>query len=83
MGVYAWRLVLCVIDNRGKCGLRFIENVASKLHIDAQKVYMALTEQTDIMQEYIILEYEVLHTQGKDYIVDDIIDSMKERNVKL
>ena len=30
MGVYAWRLVLCVIDNRGKCGLRFIENVASK-----------------------------------------------------
>lgn len=60
-----------------------IENVASKLHIDAQKVYMALTEQTDILQEYIIPEYEVLHTQGKDYIVDDIIDVMKERNVKL
>lgn len=60
-----------------------IENVASKLHIDAQKVYTALTEQTDILQEYIIREYEVLHTQGKDYIVDDIIDVMKERNVKL
>jgi len=60
-----------------------IENVASKLHIDAQKVYAALAEQTDILQEYIIPEYEVLHTQGKDYIVDDIIDVMKERNVKL
>lgn len=60
-----------------------IENVASKLHIDTQKVYMALTEQTDILQEYIIPEYEVLHTQGKDYIVDDIIDVMKERNAKL
>lgn len=60
-----------------------IENVASKLHVDEQKVYAALAEQTDILQEYIIPEYEVLHTQGKDYIVDDIIDVMKERNVKL
>ena len=60
-----------------------IENVASKVHVDAQKVYAALTEQTDILQEYIIPEYEVLHTQGKDYIVDDIIDTMKERNAKL
>ncbi|MGN8707269.1 DUF3791 domain-containing protein [Bacillota bacterium HCP3S3_E9] len=60
-----------------------IENVASKVHVDAQKVYAALTEQTDILQEYIILEYEALHTQSKDYIVDDIIDTMKERNVKL
>lgn len=54
-----------------------------RLHVDAQKVYAALTGQTDILQEYIIPEYEVLHTQGKDYIVDDIIDVMKERNVKL
>lgn len=83
MGVYTWRLVLCVIDNRGKCCLRFIENVASKLHVDAQKLYAALTGQTDILQEYIIPEYEVLHTQDKDYIVDDIIDTMKERNAKL
>ena len=30
-----------------------------------------------------IPEYEVLHTQGKDYIVDDIIDVMKERNAEL
>ena len=60
-----------------------IENVASKLHVDAQKVYTALTEQTDILQEYIIPEYEVLHTQSKDYIVDDIIDTMRERDAKL
>ena len=54
-----------------------------RLRVDAQKVYMALTEQTDILQEYIIPEYEVLHTQGKDYIVDDIIDVMRERDAKL
>ncbi len=60
-----------------------IENVASKLNIDAQKVYAVLSEQTDILKEYIIPEYEVLHTQSKEYIVEDIIEVMKERGVKL
>ena len=60
-----------------------IENIASRLHVDAQKVYVALSEQTNILNDYIIPEYEVLHTQIKDYIVDDIIDVMHERGVKL
>lgn len=60
-----------------------IENIASRLHVDAQKVYVALSEQTNILNDYIISEYEVLHTQSKDYIVDDIIDVMHERGVKL
>ncbi len=60
-----------------------IENVASKLNVEAQKVYVALTEQSDILKEYIIPEYEVLHTQSKEYIVEDIIDIIKERGVKL
>ena len=60
-----------------------IENIASRLHVDAQKVYVALSEQTNILKDYIIPEYEVLHTQSKDYIVDDIVDVMHERGVKL
>lgn len=60
-----------------------IENIASRLHVDAQKVYVALSEQTNILNDYIIPEYKVLHTQSKDYIVDDIIDVMHERGVKL
>ncbi len=60
-----------------------IENVASRLNVDAQKIYSVLTEQTNILNEYLIPEYEVLHTQSKDYIVEDIIDVMKERGVKL
>ena len=60
-----------------------IENIASRLHVDAQKVYLALSEQTNILKDYIIPEYEVLHTQSKDYIVDDIIDVMHEMGVKL
>ena len=60
-----------------------IENIASRLHVDAQKVYVALSEQTNILKDYIIPEYEVLHTQSKDYIVDDIIEVMEERGVKI
>lgn len=60
-----------------------IENVAIRLNADAQKVYAVLTEQTDILNGYIIPEYEVLHTQSKEYIVEDIIEVMKERGVSL
>lgn len=60
-----------------------IENIAFKLNVDAQKVYNALTKHTNILEEYIIPEYEVLHTQSKEYIVEDIIEIMKERDVKL
>lgn len=40
-----------------------IENIASRLHVDAQKVCVALSEQTNILKDYIIPEYEVLHTK--------------------
>ena len=58
-----------------------IENIAAKLGVSAENVYDALTEKSDILNDYIIPEYEILHTQGKEYIVDDIIEVMKERGV--
>ena len=58
-----------------------IENIAAKLGVSAEKVYDALTEKSDILNDYIIPEYEILHTQGKEYILDDIIEVMKERGV--
>ena len=58
-----------------------IENIAAKLGVSAEKVYDALTEKSDILNDYIIPEYEIRHTQGKEYIVDDIIEVMKERGV--
>ena len=48
-----------------------IENVAAKLGVDAERVYQAFTEQSDILNGYIVPEYEVLHTQSREYIVDD------------
>ena len=58
-----------------------IENIAAKLGVSAEKVYDELTKKSDILNDYIIPEYEILHTQGKEYIVDDIIEVMKERGV--
>ena len=56
-----------------------IENVAAKLGMDAERVYQAFAEKSDILSGYIVPEYEVLHTQSREYIVDDLIDVMKER----
>lgn len=60
-----------------------IENVALSLGVDAEKVYRALTADSDILHGYIVPEYEVLHTQSKEYIVADILEVMKERGVKI
>lgn len=60
-----------------------IENIAIKLGKNAEEVYRALTEKSDILTNYIVAEYEILHTQSKDYIVEDIISLMEERGLGL
>ena len=60
-----------------------IENVATKLGVEAERVYQTFTEQSDILHGYIVPEYEVLHTQSREYIVDDLIDVMKENGVEV
>jgi len=60
-----------------------IENVAAKLGVDAERVYQAFTEKSDILNGYIVPEYEVLHTQSREYIVDDLLDVMKERGLEI
>ncbi len=60
-----------------------IENVAIRLGVGAEKVFVALTEKSDILDIYILPCYDVLHTQGKDYIVDDILDVMAQRGVEV
>ncbi len=60
-----------------------IENVAIRLGVGAEKVFVALTEKSDILDSYILPCYDILHTQGKDYIVDDILDVMAQRGVEV
>ena len=60
-----------------------IENVAARLGVDAKRVYQAFTKKSDILNGYIVPEYEMLHTQSREYIVDDLLDVMKERGVEV
>ena len=59
-----------------------IENLAKELNINAEEVHKAL-KKSNIINEYIVPEYESLHSQSKEYIVNDIIDVMRERDVKI
>ncbi len=60
-----------------------IENIAMRLEKNAEEIYQVLAEKSDILNSYIIPEYEVLHTQSKDYIVEDIISLIEERGIEL
>ncbi len=59
-----------------------IENIAIEIGVGAETVYDALTHKSDILNSYIVPCYEALHTQGKDYIVNDILGLMQERGVR-
>lgn len=60
-----------------------IENIAIHFGVEAERVYEALTVKSDILNGYIVPCFDVLHTQGKEYIVEDIVELMKERGVDL
>ena len=59
-----------------------IENVAAKLGVGAERVYRAFTEKGDILHGYIVPEYEILHTQSREYIVEELLDVMNERGIE-
>jgi len=60
-----------------------IESIAEKLGQTGDVIYEKLTKESNILNDYIVSCYDVLHTQGKEYIVDDIIGVMKQKGVKI
>ena len=58
-----------------------IENVSERLGLTGKEVYNLLTENSDILDNYIVPCYDSLHTQGIEYIVNDIIDYMREKSL--
>ena len=53
-----------------------IENIAEHLNLNGSDVYNMLTVKSKILDDYIVPYYDVLHTQGKEYIVNDIVEYM-------
>lgn len=57
-----------------------IDFVAQALAVPPQQIYQKLLD-SGLLQDYIIANYEVLHTLSKDYLIKDIIQIMQEREV--
>ena len=59
-----------------------IYSLANKWKISPTQVYKILNT-TGILDNYIIPYYDVLHTQGKEYLVEDITDYAREKGAKV
>ena len=57
-----------------------IENVAQKLGKTGSELFNILNT-SGLLHSYIIPSYDALHTQSKQYIVDEIISILRERNL--
>jgi hypothetical protein len=60
-----------------------IEALADELGATGDKIYRILSSESDILDSYIVPCYDTLHTQGKGYIVRELIELMNGRGVLL
>lgn len=57
-----------------------IGNLSCRLGLNARDVYQRL-KTSGILTDYIIPSYDVLHTFSKEYLMEDLVDFMKEKGV--
>lgn len=55
-------------------------SLAEKWRMTPAAVYKILNT-TGILDDYIIAGYDMLHTQGKEYLVEDITEFVREKGV--
>ena len=60
-----------------------IENLALRLKTDAEHIYTAIAESSSFLYDYIVAHYDVLHTQDKEYIINDILEAMDQCGIKV
>lgn len=56
-----------------------IENIAEATGKPSDDVYRTLSGESGILNGYIVPCCDVLHSQGREYIVEDILGVMQER----
>lgn len=54
-----------------------VENLANYINEDSVKVFDLLDE-NELIEGYILKFYDILHTQGKDWIVEDLIEQLEK-----
>lgn len=55
-----------------------IAKLAAMLNLSQQEVYKRL-KRSGILYEYIVPSYDVLHTFGSRYLMDDLTEYLKEK----
>lgn len=55
--------------------------LAKELNTTGDKVYDLLTVKSDLLDSYILPCYETLHTQSREYIVNDLLEVMRQKGV--
>ncbi len=68
-------------DNQIEFAVFCVENLATDLNMDPIDVYDLLTVKSDVLSSYIIPCFDALHTQDKQYIIDDIKQVMRNKGV--
>jgi len=58
-----------------------IENIAARINRNGTDIYRLLTANSRILDDYIVPAYDSLHTQGKEYIVNDIVEFMEKEGL--
>ena len=56
--------------------------LAEKWNVTPTQVYKILNS-TGILDNYIIKGYDMLHTLGKEYLIEDISDFVREKGVNI
>ncbi len=60
-----------------------IEALAEDLKTTGDVIYKLLTDDSDILDNYIFPNYNALHTQGRGWIVNNLRECMEEKGVAL
>jgi hypothetical protein len=58
-----------------------VESIAEKLGKSGDHVYRLLTKDSSMLDQYVLPGYDALHTQSKEYIVNDIMEYMREEGL--
>ena len=58
-----------------------IESAAKRMHKSGKEMYSILNNKTDVLNDYVIDCYEVLHTQDDEYVAEDIEEILKGKRV--
>ncbi len=59
-----------------------IGSIAERVHKSPSEIYRLL-KQSNLIDGYLVPAYDVLHTFGRQYLVNELLDVMEEKGIKL